>query len=127
MEEAHGVGERILDEHALGIAGDEIFDGRACVVGEQDGGLVVAEIGDEELAVGAPKGTRLLFVAAWRADKESWIGYKLHLDVADGDIPISGLLTSASLHDSQAAIPLAKHLTPTTPRTAELRPEIANA
>ena len=37
----------------------------------------------------------------------SWIGYKLHLDVADGDIPVSGLLTSASLHDSQAAIPLA--------------------
>src|ERR1700747_1993619 len=37
----------------------------------------------------------------------SWIGYKLHLDVADGDIPISSLLTSASLHDSQAAIPLA--------------------
>jgi hypothetical protein len=27
--------------------------------------------------------------------------------VADGDIPISCLLTSASLHDSQAAIPLA--------------------
>ena len=37
----------------------------------------------------------------------SWIGYKLHLDVADGDIPISAILTSASLHDSQAAIPLA--------------------
>ncbi len=36
-----------------------------------------------------------------------WIGYKLHLDVADGQVPISGLLTSASLHDSQAAIPLA--------------------
>jgi hypothetical protein len=30
----------------------------------------------------------------------SWIGYKLHLDVADGDIPISAVLTSASLHDS---------------------------
>lgn len=39
--------------------------------------------------------------------KETWRGYKLHLDVADGQIPISGLLTSASLHDSQAAIPLA--------------------
>jgi hypothetical protein len=39
--------------------------------------------------------------------KESWIGYKLHLDVADGKIPISCILTSASLHDSQAAIPLA--------------------
>jgi len=38
--------------------------------------------------------------------KESWNGYKLHLDVADGHIPITPLLTSASLHDSQAAIPL---------------------
>lgn len=37
-----------------------------------------------------------------------WIGYKLHLDVADGQIPVSALLTSASLHDSQVAIPLAK-------------------
>jgi len=36
-----------------------------------------------------------------------WIGYKLHLDCADGDIPISAL-TSASMHDSQAAIPLAQ-------------------
>ena len=36
-----------------------------------------------------------------------WIGYKLHLDVADGDIPVSAILTSASLHDSQVAIPLA--------------------
>lgn len=35
-----------------------------------------------------------------------WRGYKLHWDVIDGDIPISALLTSASLHDSQAAIPL---------------------
>ena len=39
--------------------------------------------------------------------KETWVGYKLHLDVADGQIPISCILTSASLHDSQAAIPLA--------------------
>ena len=37
----------------------------------------------------------------------TWNGYKLHLDVADGAIPVSCLLTSASLHDSQAAIPLA--------------------
>jgi Transposase DDE domain len=40
--------------------------------------------------------------------KSSWVGYNLHLDVADGQIPISCLLTSASLHDSQAAIPLAE-------------------
>jgi len=38
--------------------------------------------------------------------KESWTGYKLHVDFADGGIPISCLLTSASVHDSQAAIPL---------------------
>jgi Transposase DDE domain/Transposase domain (DUF772) len=37
----------------------------------------------------------------------SWTGYKLHIDAADGDIPITCLLTSASLHGSQAAIPLA--------------------
>ena len=40
--------------------------------------------------------------------KTTWIGYKLHLDCIDGDIPISAILTSASLHDSQAAIPLAQ-------------------
>jgi len=35
-----------------------------------------------------------------------WRGYKLHLDVADGQIPISAVLTAAKLHDSQVAIPL---------------------
>lgn len=39
--------------------------------------------------------------------KTTWIGYKLHLDVADGMIPIAAVLTSASVHDSQVAIPLA--------------------
>ena len=38
--------------------------------------------------------------------KETWTGYKLHIDTADGDIPVTAILTSASLHDSQAAIPL---------------------
>ena len=36
-----------------------------------------------------------------------WRGYKSHMDWGDGEIPISCILTSASLHDSQAAIPLA--------------------
>lgn len=40
--------------------------------------------------------------------KTSWTGYKLHIDSADGGIPISCILTSASTHDSQVAIPLAK-------------------
>jgi len=38
---------------------------------------------------------------------ETWIGYKLHIDTADNGLPISALLSSASLHDSQVAIPLA--------------------
>ena len=40
-------------------------------------------------------------------NQQYWRGYKLHLDVADGQIPISAILTAASLHDSQVAIPLA--------------------
>ena len=41
-----------------------------------------------------------------QGQEEYWRGYKLHLDVADGQIPISAILTSASVHDSQVAIPL---------------------
>jgi len=37
-----------------------------------------------------------------------WIGYKLHIDSADSGIPVSCLLTSASVHDSQVSIPLAE-------------------
>lgn len=40
--------------------------------------------------------------------KDSWNGYKLHLDTNDIGLPISALVTSASMHDSQAAIPLIK-------------------
>lgn len=33
-------------------------------------------------------------------------GYKLHLTLGDGGVPLSAILTSASPHDSQVAIPL---------------------
>lgn len=42
-----------------------------------------------------------------KGNQESWIGYKLHLDTVDGDFPVSAVLTSDSVHDSQVAIPLA--------------------
>jgi hypothetical protein len=35
-----------------------------------------------------------------------WRGYKLHLDVADGQIPISMILSGANVHDVTGAIPL---------------------
>lgn len=41
-----------------------------------------------------------------------WIGYKTHIDTADGGLPVTVVTTSASLHDSQVAIPMAR-------RTAE--------
>jgi len=40
--------------------------------------------------------------------QETWVGYKLHIDTADGQVPVSCVLTSASTDDSQVAIPLAE-------------------
>ena len=35
---------------------------------------------------------------------DHWVGYKLHLATGDGGVPLAAYLSSASLHDSQAAI-----------------------
>ena len=40
--------------------------------------------------------------------KITWQGYKFHIDCTDTGIPISCILTSASVHDSPVAIPLAE-------------------
>jgi len=40
--------------------------------------------------------------------KVSWNGYKLHIDTADCGVPVSAILSSASMHDSLAAIPLSR-------------------
>lgn len=37
---------------------------------------------------------------------EQWKGGKLHIAAGDGDVPLAFLLSSASMHDSQGAIPL---------------------
>ena len=39
--------------------------------------------------------------------KNSWNGYRLHIDTTDCGVPVSALLSSASMHDSLAAMPLA--------------------
>jgi hypothetical protein len=54
-----------------------------------------------------PRHCSLGVKSASDGNQRYWRGYKLHIDVADGQIPISCLLTAASLHDSQVAIPLA--------------------
>jgi transposase len=69
---------------------------------ERQAGMTLKEMIDElpkDCNVGSKKNSK--------GYKETWVGYKLHIDAADGQIPISCILTSASLHDSQAAIPLA--------------------
>lgn len=43
-----------------------------------------------------------------KGHESSWRGYKLHLDVGDGQIPLTAVITGASVHDSQVAIPLMK-------------------
>lgn len=35
-----------------------------------------------------------------------WIGFKLHIDTAEGAVPVACVLTSASVHDSAVALPL---------------------
>ena len=61
----------------------------------------------EEMLTDLPKHCNIGTKKNSKGHVEYWIGYKLHLDIADGCIPISAILTSASLHDSQVAIPLA--------------------
>ena len=43
-----------------------------------------------------------------KGNRHRWTGGKLHLSVVDGDIPITALYSSASVHDSSLALPLIK-------------------
>jgi len=57
-----------------------------------------------ELPVACDRGTK----QNAKGYKISWNGYKLHLDTNDIGLPVSAFVSSASLHDSQVAIPLIK-------------------
>ncbi|RLF60800.1 MAG: IS5/IS1182 family transposase [Thermoplasmata archaeon] len=43
-----------------------------------------------------------------KGNKETWVGGKLHISAVDGDIPVTAIFTSASVHDSSVALPLIK-------------------
>ena len=62
-----------------------------------------AEFAQAELPKACDRGTK----CNAQGYKQSWNGYKLHIDTADCGVPVSVLLTSASVHDSQTAVPLA--------------------
>ncbi len=65
------------------------------------GGMTATEMAD-----GLPKACDTGTERNAKGYRESWRGYRPHIDAADGDVPISCILTSASPRDSQAAIPL---------------------
>jgi Transposase DDE domain/Transposase domain (DUF772) len=56
----------------------------------------------EEIPTACDRGTK----CNAQGYKVSWNGFKLHLDTADCGVPIAALLSSASMHDSRAAVPL---------------------
>ena len=60
----------------------------------------------QEMEDDLPKGCNRGAKRNSKGYKQRWSGYKLHTDVAYGGIPISCIVTSASVHDSQVAIPL---------------------
>ena len=50
VEEIDAVGNPVLDDHALSVATDEFCRGPCALVGEQQGRLLVSEIGHRQLA-----------------------------------------------------------------------------
>jgi hypothetical protein len=61
----------------------------------------------EEMLKELPRNCSIGVKKSSKGHEQYWRGYKLHPDVADGQIPISAVLTGASVHDSQVAFPLA--------------------
>lgn len=70
---------------------------------EQQRGQTLAQMQDD-LPRACDRGTK----CNAQGYKVSWNGYKLHIDTADCGVPVAALLSSASMHDSQAAIPLSR-------------------
>jgi len=62
----------------------------------------------EERLADLPKACDIGAKADSKGNRNYWVGYKCHIDTGDGDIPLSCIVTSASVHDSQVAIPLAE-------------------
>jgi len=61
----------------------------------------------EQMIADLPKQCSLGVKTSSKGHQQYWRGYKLHWDVVDGGrFPVSCLLTGASVHDSQVALPL---------------------
>jgi hypothetical protein len=64
--------------------------------------------GLEQMLAGIPRHCNRGVKCNAQGYKNSWSGFKLHIDTADCGVPLSALLSSASVHDSRCAIPLSR-------------------
>jgi len=62
----------------------------------------------EDRLADLPKACDVGAKADSKGNRNYWVGYKCHIDTGDGDVPLSCIVTSASVHDSQVSIPLAE-------------------
>ena len=66
------------------------------------------ELSVEEMVADLPKESDIGAKKNTKGNLTWWVGYKLHMTTDDRGIPLAAILSSASLDDTQAAIPLAK-------------------
>ena len=81
--------------------GEEVTKSKESKLAQQVG------MGLSEILAGLKKGCDYGTKKNSKGFKTTWKGYKLHIDTTDSGIPVSAFLTSASVHDSQVALPLA--------------------
>ena len=67
MKKPHRIRERILDEHALGVAGQQRLGRSVALIGQKDGGFIVAEILHKHLPQGPAGQGDGLFIDPGRA------------------------------------------------------------
>src|SRR5207237_5153951 len=62
VKEAHGIGQRVFNEHALSVSRDQLFGRQAVLVAKQNRGFVMAQILNEQLSECGSSMRDLLFV-----------------------------------------------------------------
>lgn len=101
--------EKVIDEKAPKNLGGRPKKGQEKLpeltrIEKQVAGLITIEEMLKDLPQSCDKGGK----TNTKGNLYWWVGYKIHLTVDDYGVPLAGIVTSASIHDSQVAIPLAK-------------------
>lgn len=62
----------------------------------------------DEMLLDLPRGCNVGAKTNSKGSLQWWVGYKLHLSVDNNGVPLAGIVSSASMNETQAAIPLSK-------------------